>query len=426
MELEEVMSTLGVSECAEVFAPDWDRRMHGMPAGPLPFLTPEYVAWACREAYLPGAITDAVSSAARRVAADETLRALAWYCHASLFGTEAGRPNVRDWPLLTAALDRDAGLFYVLVLLAGTPRMQALHRQRGIPVDVVRATVLDLKLQLEREDYFQEYGHWGISPRILGWLLHHWRGDLYRLGRLQFVPGRFHGRLRAFRHRRRGAPEGPVPVVALSEEGVRYRGDGQVDGAGGVSDAEGGWTATLSGTDRGIEGFPLAPWGRALREPTHLAADEWLSALAPGDGVLEIHIAAGSPMDFEACGDSLRRALEFFPRHFPDRPFVGFVCGSWILDAQFQQLLPASSNLVRFQREVYLFPGRSGSGTTIRTVFGRGLTLEDLPRFPRETTMQRAFAGHLAAGGHFRGGGCFLLKEDLAWGRQVYRRGWPL
>jgi hypothetical protein len=280
--------------------------------------------------------------------------------------------------------------------------------------------VLDLKLQLEREDYFQENGHWGISPRILGWLLNHWRGELYRLGRLQFVPGRFHGRLRAFRHRRTGA------VVALSEEGVRYRADGQVDGAGGVSDAEGGWTAALLETERGVEGCPIAPWGRTFREPAYLPADEWLPVLTPGDGVLDIHIAAGSPMEFDGCGDSLRRALAFFPRHFPDRPFAGFACGSWILDAQFEQLLPATSNLVRFQQEVYLFPGRSGSGTTLRTVFGHGLTLADLPRFPRETTMQRAFARHLEAGGHFRGGGCFLLKDDLAWGSQVYRRGWPL
>jgi hypothetical protein len=30
---------------------------------------------------------------------------------------------------------------------------------------------------------------------------------------------------------------------------------------------------------------------------------------------------------------------------------------------------------------------------------------------------------HLLSGGHFRGGGCFLLPEDLpAWDTDVYRR----
>src|SRR5262245_8765197 len=86
---EEVLSALGVAENGEVFAADWDRRMHGMPAGPLPFLTPAYVAWACREAFLSDDIAAAVAAAARRVAADDALQALAWYCHASLFGPEA-------------------------------------------------------------------------------------------------------------------------------------------------------------------------------------------------------------------------------------------------------------------------------------------------------------------------------------------------
>src|SRR5438067_970802 len=147
MDLEQMRIALGLAENAEGFAPDWDRRMREMLARPLPFLTAEYVMWACREAYLPAEMAEAVAAAARRVGADEALQALAWYCHAGLFGPGAGRPNVQEWPLLTATLDRDAGMFYVLVLLSGTPQMQAAHRLRGIPADVVRDTVLDLKLQ---------------------------------------------------------------------------------------------------------------------------------------------------------------------------------------------------------------------------------------------------------------------------------------
>ena len=58
-------------------------------------------------------------------------------------------------------------------------------------------------------------------------------------------------------------------------------------------------------------------------------------------------------MDFEACGESMRTALAFFPRHFPERlPAVAFVCSTWFFDAQYQQILPATSNIVRFQREL--------------------------------------------------------------------------
>ena len=58
------------------------------------------------------------------------------------------------------------------------------------------------------------------------------------------------------------------------------------------------------------------------------------------------------------------------------------------------------------------------------TVFGCDETAAKL--LPRDTTMRRAFAEHLEQGGHFRGGGCFLLAEDFNWGSRTYRRGpWP-
>ena len=131
-------------------------------------------------------------------------------------------------------------------------------------------------------------------------------------------------------------------------------------------------------------------------------------------------MAAGSPLAHDECGESLRRSLDFFPKHFPDRPFVGYTCHSWLLDAQFENLLPPTSNLVRFQKEVYLFPVQGGNASTLKAVFGR--ELPDLSETPRDTTMQRAFAGHLESGGHFRDGGCFLLPSEVQhWGRQSYR-----
>jgi hypothetical protein len=112
--------------------------------------------------------------------------------------------------------------------------------------------------------------------------------------------------------------------------------------------------------------------------------------------------------------------MDFFPRHFSDRPFVGFTCYSWLLDAQFETLLPSTSNLVRFQKEVYLFPVRGGNGATFEAVFGRNMI--DITKAPRETTMQRAFARHIEDGGHFRDGGCFLLPSEVSeWGSQFYR-----
>ena len=416
MDLNAVVTRLGIPESADVFATDWEQSQAAMPKGGVPFLDAHSLRETCRQVYLPDTMAEAVVEAARRIAADPALSALAWHCHYRLIHEGKQRVGVREWWVLTAALDRDAGMFYVVVLLSVTPRMQAIHRRRNIPEEIIRDTVRDLDLCMNKEDFREDFGHWGISPRILGWLLNHWRGELYRLGRLQFIPDTWRDQLHAFRHRTEGV------TVLLAGDGITFRADGQVDGAGGVKDESGAWTSSLAITDREIVGHPIHPKAYAIAKPVCLPTDEWQQVLGPGDPAIAIHIPAGAPMDYDECGDSIRQALDFFPKYFPDKPFATLMCHSWILDAQFEDLLPASSNLVRFQQEMYLFPIKGGSEGTVKTVLGRHV--KDIKDAPRETTMQRAFAEHIEGGGHFRAGGCLLFPQDFAWGSQVYRRQW--
>lgn len=413
MRFESVVTELGMQDKAGAIAADWDVAQQSRPCGEVPFLTESYVRWACQEAYLPEDVTEAAVAAAKRITADEALSAFAWYCHDRLFRQTAQKVPVRQWPDLLQALGHDAGMFYVLVLLSGTPQRQEIHRQRAIPADIIKDTVLDLKLCLEVEDFRRKHGHWGISLRILDWLLFHWRGMLYRVGRLQFIHGPVHGKIRAYRQKETGL------VVALSEAGVRFRGDGQADGTGNVFDTKAAWTSTLTITEKEVTGYPLHPFGAAVQRELTLSRTEWTRELGPGDFVLEMHIAAGEPMTYDACGESIRRAMEFYAKYFPDKPYVGFTCYSWILDHQFERLLPPTSNLVRFQKEVYLFPIRSGGSGPLETVFG--FKPDDIRTAPRNTTMQRAFAEHIEKGGHFHDGGCFLLAKDFNWGSRFYR-----
>jgi hypothetical protein len=207
-------------------------------------------------------------------------------------------------------------------------------------------------------------------------------------------------------------------VLAVAEDGLRFRADGQMDGAGNVRDPAGAWESSLEITEAGIRGNPISPAGHAVDSEVFLPAGEWKPVLQQGDPMLEMHIPKNGPMTFEDSGDSLRRALEFFPRYFPDRPFVGFCCTSWTLDTQLCDLLPPESNLVRFMREYYCYPILTSGTQTFERVFG-GVP-EDVRDLPRDTTLRRALVGHLLAGGHTRSGGVFLLTEDLDWGTQPY------
>ncbi len=418
MEWPEVARHLGLEPEGSVLAEGWEVSRAQRPEGDIPFLRAAFVREACQAASLPPDLEAQALAAAGRLASHPVWSALAWHCHWCLF-RQPGYPraNIPRWPLLDRLPPEDAGMFYLLVLLSGLPDLLALWRSRQIPQPVVRDTLEDiLRWALE---YRRVHGLWGLTPRNISWLMNHFRGELYHLVRLQFAFGPFWGRLRAYRHRPSGR------VVALSESGVRYRStDGQVDGSGGVFDPDGGWTAEFHEDESHVTGHPISPRGFAVPKLVQLPKAEWQLVLQPGDPTLHLHIPAGRPLDFEECGASFTAALDFFPRYFPDRPFVAFCCGAWLLDTQLDGLLPPTANLVRFQREFYLFPIRSDGRSTLERVFGGVPT--DLSTAPRDTTLRRAILDHLAAGGHLRGGGCFLFPEDLAWGRQVYRsQPWP-
>jgi hypothetical protein len=117
----------------------------------------------------------------------------------------------------------------------------------------------------------------------------------------------------------------------------------------------------------------------------------------PRAGFLSVHIPEeGGPLTPAACDASFARARAVFPDASEAR------CRSWLLDPQLAELLPATSNIVAFQRRFELLePGENEDARVLEFVFH---TLEpDLDRLPQQTSLQRAIVGHLRAGGHFAG-----------------------
>jgi hypothetical protein len=190
-----------------------------------------------------------------------------------------------------------------------------------------------------------------------------------------------------------------------------------------VTDPDGAWTASLAVEPDAICGHRLPPIGYAERAVTRLPRATWREVLAPGTAVLYLHIPQGAPLDTEACRTSLVDAGQFFAAHFSAPPFVAFACHSWLLDPQLANVLPETSNLVRFQRQMYLVPTQDdGRGAFF---FSFDVVPEDLRQAPRDTTLRRALVDHVLGGGHWRGGGCFLFPEDLPrWGTNTYQAQW--
>lgn len=142
------------------------------------------------------------------------------------------------------------------------------------------------------------------------------------------------------------------------------------------------------------------------------------AGLGPGDLCLSVHIPDfRGPLSPAACDQSVRMAVEFFARHYPEENHRVAVCLSWLLDPQLRRLLPQESNVVRFQDRFRSGGEASGPLRVEREpedtipvgfVFGD----PDLPiaTLPRRTGLERAVGDHLRAGGHWYGGyGWFTL-----------------
>lgn len=414
MKLEDALKALQLEGSVALFEPYWEDSERTIPEQGPRFLQPVEITRNREYAGLPAEVDEGLLECARQVRETPALTQLAWHCARLLYVHRDYPPaQIHCWPTLEAIFGDQAGLFYLIVALEAVPRMRAYHIAHGVPDDVTRATSTHFT---ESTRIYQQHhdGHWGVLPRVLYWLRNHTGGELYCLGRFEYMVRPFWGRVKAFQNDETGE------VLALSCDGIHY----DAQGFAVSSEEPASWKAHLIEEPETVRGFPIAPTGTAVKAEVTLPRSSWRCMLQPGDPILETHIPAGGKMTPERCRESMQRALYFFPRFFPERPFVAFGCASWILNPELETICGPSWNMVQWQRELYLFPVYSSPKDGLYFVFGRDDV--DVATAPRDTSLRRALLEHLEAGRPLRSGGMFMLREDFRhYGSQHYRSMWP-
>jgi hypothetical protein len=405
-----IFAAIGVKAPDAAFTKEWAQTQASFPHV-VPFLQPQSVHAACRELRMQPDAELALVDSLALIAEHPALKQVAWHCHQQLIaavGREAAAAKI--WPELPEQLGLRAKLFYPIVFLSALSAIRAFHKQRGIPDEISISTLGDLELWIRENKRLK--GHFGFAQS--GWLSVHFSGGIYKLGRLQFEPHPFRYDLNAYRNSATKA------VVLLAGSGLKFRRDGQFDGANGIRDPQ-AFTSDLTETRDAIIGTPINVRGYAETKPVTLNAKEWKKVFGKGSPILDIHIDNSGPMDHAECGKSFERAGPFFAKYFPERKFDAFTCTSWLMDSQFEDYLPASSNIVRFLSEYHLFPmAEANDGQTYERVFDGPVA--DLDKAPQKSSLQRAVIAHEKSGKKWRNAGGFILREDLAWGNRVYRK----
>jgi len=422
------ITELGINNPPDVWSEMWDEAQKQYPgAQNMKFLTEEFISEANQYLKLPEGAINAFNIAVNIVKNNEALSRLLWLNHYILFSDEingasnilAGKKPVRftfpDFSKPDADFSRAgisfSGMFLALLLISGLPRLLEFYKKHNIPEQVILDTLSDIDIWMR--DYYDKNNVWGLKE--FWWIYNHFSGQLFRIGRLQFIHASFTGDLKAFRNKNTGK------VIALSNAGIKYRADGQVDGTNDIYDPDGAWVSDYWEDENIVRGNPISPLGYVEKKTIELSKKEWKEVLSKGSFVLDVHIAAGSKLSHQACGESFKSAVEFFNNYFPEIEFCGFMCTSWLLDPQFQKILSLDSNIVKFQREFYLYPVKSNDVQTFERVFNS--KPENIKNLKAETTLQKAILDYVNKGNKMHFGAMFLLNDDLKyWGSAFYQQ----
>lgn len=154
------------------------------------------------------------------------------------------------------------------------------------------------------------------------------------------------------------------------------------------------WTVTYYKL-YGHLGFEMAYWLKNHMSFTLFHLGRLQFNMAP-EG-LEVHIAAGKPLDIEACEASFRASKPFFEKYFPEYQYDRLTCYSWLLDSNLRTWLKEDSNILRFQK-FFTVEYLKEEDAALRYTFPWNTTRDNIPPTPT-TGLYAKLREHVLAGG---------------------------
>lgn len=414
----EVLDALKLDESfAPVLETGWQESMNSYPGSDLYFMERESYLETLKDSGIGNELVPMLDEVAAQVKKSHDLSLLAWHAHYRLCYFNAV-PSFKQWPELDKVFGKSCGIFYLMIALSSIPVFSRTYHNMGIPASYAldAAKWLSGTIEIYKSAHDNYPGH---NRAQLHWMRNYINGKLFRIGRFEFMEQNFPESFKVSAYKNKVDGQ----VIALAAGGIKCSADGLILYAD-ENPETAAFTTSFSRDTAMVSGNPVSPEGFIMDLTVQLQSAEWECVLAPGDFSPGIHIPGGGRMNTEVCRESLKEALEFYKKYFPEMAVKAFVCGSWIFNTDLEHLLP-ESNLAGLMRQVYLFPMASTGKDGLFFIFGK--EHGDISEYPRDNSVRRAMLSIFDSGKRLRSGGMFYLPENLdQFGEEYYRGGWKL
>ncbi|SDO22863.1 hypothetical protein SAMN04487897_11048 [Paenibacillus sp. yr247] len=240
----------------------------------------------------------------------------------------------------------EASLFYLHAALQRLPLTEQKYSERGLSEELFVETLRDIGVWVQNA--YNLVGYYAI--RNFSWIWRHLEARMFRLGGMQFMATKFSGVVKGFYNAKEDI------FLLLCSEGMELRANGDMQGVCKKEKTTDGFVTEYEETEDYFIGNPITPIGKGLNKQVKLKRDEWKKVLDKDDTLLEIHIPRDTAFDMETIKDTYIQAKEFYATYFPEVKYKGMVCHTWLFTPQLREMLPPSSNIVKFQQQFYLYP----------------------------------------------------------------------
>lgn len=309
-----------------------------------------------------------------------------------------------------------------LVLLACVPVAEQEMKRRGIPKEYYE----DIPHRMLR-DQLKRYKETGkIDVEDMPWKMNFYTLSIFLLDRFLFIPYMFGDPFALYRSRKNGK------VIGISDADYEVDSEGQLiteeskkgnEGKPGTgfeyarrtAKGQATFRTTKTEDDNAVEGYYLNPCGFVENKKVTLLKEEYEVALDKDDWLIALHIPAGEGYTPERVRGSMKLAVDFYQKYYPELDIKGFWSESWLYDKRLSLMIGKGKNITNVQEEFFCYSG-GWDGEMLYIHLFRDMEAK-LEESICTTTLQKNAKQFLLDGGRFCSTGMVFLTGELENGK---------